>query len=131
MELQNNLRINRIKAPHSGDRIISDFSEYRDFLETGAQTSLSRTISLARCRNMTVFVKNHSDGSVRVSAQYSPDGRHYVSDGQVLDLEESEFGYLIPLIFSRYMRLAVSGTRPGRAEVWFQLQGFDYCSYNG
>lgn len=71
---------------------------------------------------ITVFVKNIGDSAIKAHLQNSPNGVDFINDKQLLELKPGEMGYLVPYIFSKYLRLAVVGRKCGRAKVWAQMQ---------
>lgn len=101
-----------------------NFSETAETLEILPEVSFSRTIWVQNVRTLTVFVKNTGASAIKAYLQNSPNGSDFVDDKQLLELGEGELGYLVPYIFSKYIRLAVIGCGHGKARVWFQMQLF-------
>jgi hypothetical protein len=77
---------------------------------------------IQNAHTVTVFVKNIGDAPIKAYLQNSPNGADFVNDKQILELEAGDIGFLIPYAFSKYIRLAVTGRRCGRAQVWVQMQ---------
>lgn len=91
--------------------------------------SFTRTFSTQEAREITLFVKNVGGGPITAHMQNSPNGVDFVDDPQQLALAAGETGYLVPYIFSKYMRVAASGTAAGYARVWFQMQNNRYYQH--
>lgn len=112
----------RVKGCKPCDTKQSDYVESVEYLEACPDCSFTRTIRVLSAHTITVFVKNIGDFSIKATLQNSPDGVDFVNDKQILELEKGDIGYIVPYVFSKYIRLAVAGRKCGRAKVWVQMQ---------
>lgn len=112
----------RTKHPPDSYVVINDFREYVEILDTGPEFAYTQAVLTQRAQVITVFVKNIGGGTVSMFLQNSPNGTDFVNDQQILTLEGGNMGYLVPYIFSKYTRLAATGSCDGKVQVWTQMQ---------
>lgn len=96
-------------------------------LDTTQEYSFTRTILVQTAQTITVFVKNTGDCGLKAFLQNSPNGIDFINDKQMLELEKGDMGYIVPYIFSKYIRLGVAGVKGGKAQIWVQIQHSCCC----
>jgi hypothetical protein len=76
------------------------------------------------CAGMvSVFLENLSGGEIHAILQNSPDGVRFVDDPQIHCLQNGEITILVPMLFSKFMRLVITDAQAtGPVNVWFQIQ---------
>jgi hypothetical protein len=106
-----------------------DFWECVKLLPITTGESFSNFFPTNNARAITVFAKNVGEAPVTVSLQNSPNGLDFVDDPQKLELVAGKTGYLVPYIFSKYMRVVARSVETGTVRIWAQMQNYCYFQY--
>jgi len=85
-------------------------------------SAATRFLMVSLAQTITVFIKNTGTSPIMARLQNSPDGIETVDDPQVITVCPGETKFLVPYIFSRFIRLVIWGPNGGCAHVWFQIQ---------
>lgn len=116
--------------PTPGSGVLrGDFQEHIELLQASDGQGFSETLETEQAETVTVFVKNLGSGPLAAFLQNSPDGADFVNDPKLLELESGQIGYLVPYIFSKYIRAAIQSEGGGTAQIWFQIQNRSYTQY--
>lgn len=106
--------------------IEGEFREYTAGLSAASGEAATDVFLTYAADSVTVFAKNTGEAPVSVSLQNSPDGLDFVDDPQQLELAAGQTGYLVPYIFSKYIRARVQSDGAGSADIWVQMQNRRY-----
>jgi len=114
--------IRRYKCSGSLPAPSSMYAESTENLIIRHGWAVTRFISVSLAQTITVFIKNTGTSPMTAQLQNSPDGNDTVDDPQVITICPGETKFLVPYIFSRFLRLAITGAEGDCARVWFQIQ---------
>ncbi len=103
----------------------SYYCEFNEVLSVDARECHTANIPTCTATIITIFVKNIGYHPIAVRLQNSPNGLDFTDDPQLLSLDAGETGYLIPYIFSKYMRLTAISEEGSAMRVWAQMQVYD------
>jgi len=98
------------------------FCEYTLTMRLGTDPLYSGVFPTMDAKTVTAFVRNAGGGPVVAYIQNSPNGCDFLDDPQRLELAGGQMGYLVPYIFSKYMRVVLTGPPGGSARLYFQMQ---------
>lgn len=71
---------------------------------------------------VTAFIKNTGPCRLTLLLQNSPNAHEFIDDPQRLELDPGQTGYLVPYIFSKYIRVSAAAEGPGSLCLWLQTQ---------
>ncbi|MGI6005104.1 MAG: DUF6385 domain-containing protein [Christensenellales bacterium] len=109
--------------------IRGDFREAIQCLNLETGTNFTNSFLAREARRITAFIKNTGDGPITAFLQYSPNNLDFVDDPHRMELAAGNTGHLVPYIFCKYMRIAVTGTSAGSARIWIQMQRYRYFQH--
>lgn len=115
--------------PQCAGMLEGDFQEQVQTLRIQSGAGYSSVFPTWNARTVTVFVKNTGSGPVTAFLQNSPDGLDFVNDPRQIVLAAGEMGYLTPYIFSKHMRIVVTGAEADSARIWLQMQNNGYFQH--
>jgi hypothetical protein len=100
----------------------SVYAESTENLKIRNGSAATRFIQVSLAQTITVFIKNTGMSPITARLQNSPDGTEAIDDPQEITIFPGETKFLVPYIFSRFLRLVIAGAEGGCARVWFQIQ---------
>lgn len=102
------------------DMYLGGFREYTQALHADAGAAYSAVFPTMEALTVTAFVRNMGADPVTAYLQNSPNGCDFTDDPRTVELQPGQMGYLVPYIFSKFMRVALLGS--GSACLYFQMQ---------
>lgn len=99
------------------------FFEKELFVSSQENEGRSPFFMTAAASVVTFCVTNLGSYPVYLSVEYSPDTNKIVRDSQMIEVLPNETGIIIPMYFTKYVRVLITGSYPGViANVWYQSQ---------
>ncbi|PYG84298.1 hypothetical protein LY28_03662 [Ruminiclostridium sufflavum DSM 19573] len=108
--------------------VLPRFYEYKETLQAEpASEFLTAGVNISLMQKVSYFIKNTNSAIITVIAENSPDNVHYVKEIQKIFIPPGSSGLLVPINFSKFVRLSVNIPQEGNNSIidtWLNMQQY-------